>query len=109
MLDAGADPNAVGRDASFTTTPLMYVAASWSHLGERHRDIAALLLRAGADPDLALSTEHGDIEKKMKAEDYLTSPLLLEAFREEVARARAFSWPKCGPIAGRPLRLQRTW
>lgn len=107
LLDAGVDPNAVGGDASFTTTPLMYVAASWSNLRERHRDIAALLLRAGADPDLALSTERGDIEKKMKAEDYLTSPLLLEAFREEVARARAWRLEQRLEAATAPTRGPR--
>lgn len=87
LLDAGADPNAVGRDAGFTATPLMYVTATWTKLDERHRAIAALLLQAGADPDIALNVERGDITKKMKAEDYITSPILQEAFREEVARA----------------------
>ena len=89
LLDAGVDPDGRSNEGGFESTALMHLAASWTKLSDRYRDIMAMLLDAGANPDLALPLEKGDPNKLMTAEDLITSPVIREAFQGELAKARA--------------------
>lgn len=89
LLDAGVDPDARSHEGGLESTPLMQLTASWTKLSDRYRDVMAMLLEAGANPDLALPLEKHEPDKLMTAEDLITSPVIREVFRGELAKARA--------------------
>ena len=96
LLDAGADPNALDDSGSFAATALMYAAAMWTNPADEVMvgKIEALL-KAGADPEVALPLDGNDPTQQSCAEDLLKGPmkpLFKGLLAAQKARALEAAW-----------------